>query len=211
VLAGVKALLARERGGAGQHVEVSMLEVAAWFAFLDTAGSAILPEAPRPAGSDDATSGKRITLRFADGWGMLSLGHDTSFRGSCEVFGVDLNEKRHLLTMAGREADRHGYEAVLEQFRARAAGLQLAETAARLLAAEAMFAEVLEPSQIPANEQAIARRLFVESQHPLLGRVVEPRLPAVYSKTQPGGPRPSSALGQHNDEVRSELLGLSHA
>jgi crotonobetainyl-CoA:carnitine CoA-transferase CaiB-like acyl-CoA transferase len=45
VLAGVKALLARERGGAGQHVEVSMLEVAAWFAFLDTAGSAILPEA----------------------------------------------------------------------------------------------------------------------------------------------------------------------
>jgi len=210
-LTALSALVARERGAGGQHVEVSMLEVAAWFSFLDTAGSVILPDAPRPAGSDDATSGKRITLRFADGWGMLSLGHDDSFRGSCEVFEVDLSDKSRLLTMQGRDADRRGYEAVLAQFRAKAAGLPLAPTARRLLAAGAMFAEVLEPAQIPANEQAIARRLFVESRHPLAGRVVEPRLPAVYSKTQPDDPRPSPPLGQHDDEVRSELLGRSHA
>jgi formyl-CoA transferase len=127
------------------------------------------------------------------------------------VFEVDLNARPQLLTTCGREADRRGYEAVLKQFRTRAASLPLAETGAKLRAAGAMFAEVLEPAQIPANEQVIARRLFVESQHPVLGRVVEPRLPAVYSKTQPGDPPPSSTLGQHNDEVRAELVGRSHA
>ena len=208
--AALSALFARERGASGQHVDVSMLEVAVWFTFLDTAGSVILPDAPSSARGDDATSGKRITLRFADGWGMLSLGHDNSFRGSCEVFEVDLNAKPQLLTMHGREADRRSYEEVLHQFRTRAASLPLAETGAKLLAAGAMFAEVLEPAQIPANEQAVARRLFVESQHPVAGRVVEPRLPAVYSKTQPGDPRPSSTLGQHNDEVRAELHGRGH-
>ena len=157
--AALSALFARERGAGGQHIEVSMLEAAAWFSFLDTAGSTILPDAPRPAGSDDATSGKRITVRFADGWGMLSLGHDDSFRGTCEIFEVDLDGKQHLLTMQGRDADRLGYEAVLEQFRAKAASLPLTPTAHKLLAAGAMFAEVLEPAQIPANEQAVARRL----------------------------------------------------
>jgi crotonobetainyl-CoA:carnitine CoA-transferase CaiB-like acyl-CoA transferase len=205
--AALSALFARERGAGGQHVDVSMLEVAAWFAFVDTTGSVILPDAPGSALGDDATSGMRITLRFANGWGMLSVGHDDSFRGSCEVFEVDLDEKPQLLSVPGREADRRGFEAVLEQFRTRAAGLPIAETGARLRGAGAMFAEVLEPAQIPANEQVIARRLFVESQHPVLGRVVEPRLPVVFSKTQPGDPRPSSTLGQHNDEVRAELAG----
>jgi len=209
--AALSALFARERGAGGQHIEVSMLEAAAWFSFLDTAGSTILPDAPRPAGSDDATSGKRITVRFADGWGMLSLGHDDSFRGTCEIFEVDLDGKQHLLTMQGRDADRLGYEAVLEEFRAKAASLPLTPTAHKLLAAGAMFAEVLEPAQIPDNEQAVARGLFIESRHPVAGRIVEPRFPAVYSGTQPGDPLPSPALGQHSDEVRSELTPRSHA
>lgn len=60
------ALLARQQTGAGQHVDVSMFEVAAWFVYLDAAGSSTLPEAPGGLG-DDATSGQRMTLRFTDG------------------------------------------------------------------------------------------------------------------------------------------------
>jgi crotonobetainyl-CoA:carnitine CoA-transferase CaiB-like acyl-CoA transferase len=198
------ALLARERTGAGQHVEVSMFEVAAWFVYLDAAGSATLVDAPRGLG-DDATTGKRMTVRFADGWGMLSLGHDDSFRAVCQVFGIDLAGRPHLATMAGRTDDPAAYDAVLSEIRHQAASLPRSETAARLLAAGAMFAEVLQPADIPANEQAIARRLFIESRHPVAGRVIEPRLPAVFSATPLADPGPSPTVGQHGDQVRAEL------
>ena len=198
------ALLARERTGAGQHVEVSMFEVAAWFVYLDAAGSSTLTDAPKGLG-DDATTGKRMTVRFADGWGMLSLGHDGSFRAACEVFGIDLGGRPHLATMAGRTDDPQAYDAVLAEIRRRAAGLPRSVTAARLLAAGAMFAEILHPADIPANEQAVARRLFVESRHPVAGRVVEPRLPVVFSGTPLADPGPSPALGEHGDQVRADL------
>jgi crotonobetainyl-CoA:carnitine CoA-transferase CaiB-like acyl-CoA transferase len=198
------ALLARERTGSGQHVDVSMFEVAAWFVYIDAAGSSTLIDAPRGLG-DDATTGKRMTVRFADGWGMLSLGHDDSFRGACEVFGIDLAHRPHLATLSGRSADLPGYDAVLGEIRRKAAGLPRSATAARLLRAGAMFAEILCPADIPANEQATARQLFIESEHPTAGRVVEPRLPAVFSATPLANPRPSPALGQHGDEIRAEL------
>ena len=198
------ALLARERTGAGQHVEVSMFEVAAWFVYLDAAGSSTLIDAPKGLG-DDATTGKRMTVRFADGWGMLSLGHDDSFRAVCEVFGIDLAGRPHLATMAGRTDDPAAYEEVLSEIRRGAASLPRSEAAGRLLSAGAMFAEVLHPAEIPANEQAMARRLFIESRHPVVGRIVEARLPAVFSATPLADPGPSPTVGQHGDQVRAEL------
>jgi crotonobetainyl-CoA:carnitine CoA-transferase CaiB-like acyl-CoA transferase len=202
------ALLARERTGSGQHVDVSMFEVAAWFVYLDAAGSGTLIDAPKGLG-DDATTGKRMTVRFADGWGMLSLGHDDSFQGACEVFGIDLAARPHLATFSGRTDDPPGYDAVLGEIRRKAAVLPRSATAARLLGAGAMFAEILRPADIPANEQATARRLFIESEHPTAGRVVEPRLPAVFSATPLAAPGPSPALGQHGDEIRAELPGVT--
>ena len=204
------ALLARERTGSGQHVEVSMFEVAAWFVYLDAAGSSTLIDAPKGLG-DDATTGKRMTVRFADGWGMLSLGHDDSFRAACEVFGIDLAGRPHLATMSGRDRDPQAYDAVLSEIRRKAAAQPRSAAAGRLLRAGAMFAEVLQPADIPGNEQAIARRLFIESRHPRAGRVVEPRLPAVFSATPLADPGPSPALGQHGDQVRAELPTATQA
>jgi crotonobetainyl-CoA:carnitine CoA-transferase CaiB-like acyl-CoA transferase len=204
------ALLARERTGSGQHVDVSMFEVAAWFVYLDAAGSSTLIDAPKGLG-DDATSGMRMTVRFADGWGMLSLGHDDSFRAACEVFGIDLADRPQLATLSGRTGDPQSYDAVLSEIRSKAAGLPRSATSARLLRAGAMFAEILHPADIPANEQAIARRLFVESVHPTAGRVVEPRLPSLFSATPLADPGPSPALGQHGDQVRAELPGVTRA
>jgi crotonobetainyl-CoA:carnitine CoA-transferase CaiB-like acyl-CoA transferase len=94
---------------------------------------------------------------------------------------------------------------VLSEIRRKAASLPRSAAAERLLPAGAMFAEVLDPADIPANEQAVARRLFIESRHPLAGRVVEPRLPAVFSATPLADPGPSPAVGQHSEQVRAEL------
>jgi crotonobetainyl-CoA:carnitine CoA-transferase CaiB-like acyl-CoA transferase len=196
------ALLARERGAGGQHVDVSMLEVAAWFVYLDAAGPSTLLDAPRDQDAD-ATTGKRATLHFADGWGMVSLGHDDGFRAVCDVLGVEHDPR--LATLAGREAHPDVLDAVLGEIRTAAAGLSRADAAARLLARGALYADVLHPAEIPANEQAVARGLFVESAHPVAGRIVEPRFPALFSATLPAVPEPSPALNEHGTQIRREM------
>ena len=197
------ALLARERGAGGQHIDVSMLEVAAWFVYLDAAGSSTLLDAPRNLG-DDATTGKRIAVQFSDGWGMLSLGHDASFAATCGVFQVDL-PLTDLTTTAERDAHPEEYEAVLDVIRRKAERMTRADAGGQLLAAGAMFAEVLDPAEIPGNEQVVARDFFVESQHPVAGRIREPRLPGAFSKTPTAPPRPSPSLGEHTRAVKSEV------
>jgi crotonobetainyl-CoA:carnitine CoA-transferase CaiB-like acyl-CoA transferase len=196
------ALLARERGAGGQHVDVSMLEVAAWFVYLDAAGPSTLVDAPRDQDAD-ATTGKRATLRFRDGWGMVSLGHDDGFRAVCDVLGVDPDPR--LATLAGREAHPDALDAALGKARAAAAGLSRADAGARLLAGGALYADVLDPAEIPANEQAVARGLFLESSHPVAGRVVEPRFPALFSATPPAAPGSSPALDEHGERIRAEM------
>jgi crotonobetainyl-CoA:carnitine CoA-transferase CaiB-like acyl-CoA transferase len=198
------ALLARDRGAGGQYVEVSMLDVAAWFIWLDAAGSSTLTDAP--AGQpQDATTGKRIQVRYADGWGMLSLGHDDSFRSICGVFGVDVSGYPHLLTAPGRDRHSADYEEVIERIRAAAATMTRAEAGQRLGAAGSIFGEVLDVAELPANEQLSARGLFVESAHPAAGRIVEPKLPIVFSATPPPPPRPSPGVNEHGDEIRAEV------
>jgi crotonobetainyl-CoA:carnitine CoA-transferase CaiB-like acyl-CoA transferase len=197
------ALLARERGAGGQRIDVTMFEVAAWFVYLDAAGSSTLIDAPKGDG-DDATTGKRIVIRYSDGWGLLSFGHDDSFRDICAVFGVDLEQYPVLTRMSGRDANPDVLAVVLAQIEAAAATMTRAEGSARLAAADAMYGEVLTPGEIPANEQMAARGLFVESVHPTAGRILEPRFAATFSVTEPGNPRPSATLGQHDAEVRAK-------
>jgi crotonobetainyl-CoA:carnitine CoA-transferase CaiB-like acyl-CoA transferase len=203
------ALLARDRGAGGQRIDVSMMEVAAWFTYLDSAGSSTLLDAPTGQG-DDATTGKRMVVRHSDGWGMLSLGHDDSFRSVCSVFGIDLVEHPELTSMAGRDRNSVAYQAVLDRIQGAAATMSRAEASEKLRQAGAMFGEVLEPADIPRNAQMIARGLFVESVHPTAGRIVEPRNPATYSVTQPPAPRPSPNVDQHSQAIRQRLEGRVH-
>ena len=204
------ALVARDRGAGGQYVEVSMLDVAAWFIWLDAAGSSTLTEAPSGQ-PEDATSGKRIQVHYQDGWGMLSLGHDDSFRSICEVFAVDLASYPHLMTAPGRDQHVADYETVIARIRAAAASLTRAEASERLDSAGSIFGEVLGVAELPANEQLLARELFVESAHPTAGRIVEPKLPITFSATPAPPPRPSPNVNEHGDEIRAEVRSRQRA
>ena len=59
------------------------------------------------------------------------------------------------------------------------------------------------------NPQALARGFFQELDHPLTGKTPYASFPARFDGSFVGWRRPSPTLGQHNDEVLTELLGLS--
>jgi crotonobetainyl-CoA:carnitine CoA-transferase CaiB-like acyl-CoA transferase len=70
-------------------------------------------------------------------------------------------------------------------------------------------APVLDLDQVKANEHAAAREMFVNVDHPTLGEVTLPGFPIKFSETKGDITMPAPLLGQHNEEVYTEILGLS--
>ncbi len=89
-------------------------------------------------------------------------------------------------------------------------GQRPVEEVVKLLAKTGVpVAPVLDLDQVKANEHAKAREMFVKVDHPTLGEVILPGFPIKFSETKGDITMPAPLLGQHNEEVYSELLGLS--
>jgi len=89
-------------------------------------------------------------------------------------------------------------------------GQRPVEEVVKLLAKTGVpVAPVLDLDQVKANEHAKAREMFVTVDHPTLGEVTLPGFPIKFSETKGDITMPAPLLGQHNEEVYSDLLGLS--
>ncbi len=51
--------------------------------------------------------------------------------------------------------------------------------------------------------------MFVELEHPEAGKIKLINFPVKFSETQPELKTPAPLLGQHNEEILSELLGYN--
>lgn len=72
-------------------------------------------------------------------------------------------------------------------------------------------APVNDLDQVLANEQALAREMFVSVDHPVLGETTLPGFPIKFSETRGELTTSAPLLGQHNEEVYARLLGLTRA
>lgn len=202
------ALLARERGFGGQHVEVSMLDAVASFLWADAAGNEVLTESDRSMLS--SFSSNFAPFRFLDGWGICTPTSDADFAGMCRAFGVEGDDVEAIRDIRDRRARPELSRAVMARCYAVAEGLTTDEAIGRLEAADVPCGRVLSPAQLVDDEHAVAIGLFEELDHPRAGLVRRPRHPAQFSGTPAhlGGPCP--ALGEHTDELLGEL-GLEPA
>lgn len=196
------ALLARERGAGGQHVQLSMVDVVASFMWLDTAGTAQFK-------SDNAAPGVQISrdarlLKFRDGYAQAAPVSDADFHGWCAAFGIDSSDPR-LATIMDRMAHEDMLTGVSKQIFERGLELGVDETLAKLEAADVPCAKANTVHELPNDPQMQANGLFVASEHPITGPMVEPRNPIHFSKTPSGCGFGSAALGAHTMEILGEL------
>jgi crotonobetainyl-CoA:carnitine CoA-transferase CaiB-like acyl-CoA transferase len=70
------------------------------------------------------------------------------------------------------------------------------------------FAPVVSQVDLPDDPHARAIGLFEESDHPVAGRLRQPRHPARFDATPATLGGPSPLLGEHTDEILEEL-GMS--
>ena len=93
----------------------------------------------------------------------------------------------------------------MREVHAAAATRTIAEATAAMEAHDVPFGVVLGVDEVAADPQVIHNGTFLEHQHPLMGRVRQPRPPARFRRTPAEIREPSApALGQHTDEVLAE-------
>ena len=94
------ALLARERGQGGQHVQLSMLDAVVSFLWADAAGNEVLLDSDNSQPSSFVATFR--PFRFLDGWGIATPTSDADFAGICRAFGVDGHDDPRVATIEQR-------------------------------------------------------------------------------------------------------------
>ena len=197
------ALFARDRGHGGQHLELSMVDAVTTFLWADAAANEVLLASDHTLPSSFQAGFS--PMRFADGWGIVTPTSDQDFAGMCRALGVEGYDDPRVATIAQRIQHRDVMEPIMDMCYARATALTMAEASSRLDEERVPFSMILWPAELPEDEHARAMGLFVEAEHHVVGPTRLPRHPTLFSGTPATLASGSPALGQHTDEVLTEL------
>ena len=200
------ALLARERTGRGQYIDVGMLDSVAALLTYQAGIHFTTGEAPGRLGNRHPSITPYETLDAADGELVVAVGNDQLWRTFCGVIGAEaLADDARFRTNKDRVAARETLRPLLvERMRTRPA----AEWIERLKAAGIPCGGVRNLAQVFADPQLIERAMVVALDHPVAGAIRQLGVPIKMSGT-PGAVRtPPPALGQHTEAILGEL-GMS--
>jgi crotonobetainyl-CoA:carnitine CoA-transferase CaiB-like acyl-CoA transferase len=102
------ALHLRDRTGAGQHIDMSLLDVATAFMANQAMNYLTTGEAPQRIGNAHQNLAPYQVFDCADGWVIIATGNDAQYRRLCGILGVeDMAEDPDYLTNADRIAHRN--------------------------------------------------------------------------------------------------------
>ena len=200
------ALLTRERTGTGQHVRLAMLDAVVSFLWPEGMASHTFVR------NDEAVSRppdtRDLIFETADGYITAGAMSDKEWAGMVRALDQpEWLEDERFRTPAGRmkHADAR-LEMTAEVMKTRTS----AEWLARLDAEQVPCAPALSRHDMLTNEQIVANRLIVESEHPHVGRTRMTRPAARFAETPAELRLPAPMLGEHTEQVLTEI-GLSSA
>ena len=199
------ALLARERTGKGQRVETNLLDGAALInAHELTAYTGKPPRAglPRTQWGLHALHGLYET---ADGWLCLTLERGNQWPALCEALAR--NDLYADIRFADATARLQHDEALTAAFTAAFRQHNTSEWLAKLESAGVPCAPVVADfnQHFVCDAQTVANEMIVTQQHATLGEVQMAHQWLRFSKTPIACTRPTPLLGQHTDDILTEL------
>jgi len=203
------ALLYRERTGKGQYIDMSQWEstmVLLGEGFTDFAMNGTQP--PRSGNRDPWMAPHGIFRCDGEDWWLsIACGSDGEWRALCEAMGrPGLADDPRFRTPADRKANEDALEALVEEW----TSTQDPMAATELLQAAGVAAfPPMVNYMLDADPHLAERGFWVEKEHPEVGTVRHPGIPWRMSETPCEVWRAAPTLGQDNEYVFGELLGMS--
>jgi crotonobetainyl-CoA:carnitine CoA-transferase CaiB-like acyl-CoA transferase len=203
------ALLARERTGRGQLVDVGMLDSVAALLTYQAGIYFATGAAPKRMGNRHPTIVPYETFQAADGDFVLAVGNDEQWRRFCEVAGLQaIAGDPRFATNRARVSAYDGLKSILDgTLRGRPRGWWIAE----LTRAGVPCGSVRDLDEVLTDPHLLERAMVVALEHPSAGALRVLGVPVKLSDT-PGAVRtPPPLLGEHTIAVLAGDLGLDGA
>jgi crotonobetainyl-CoA:carnitine CoA-transferase CaiB-like acyl-CoA transferase len=201
------ALRHKQLTGQGQQIDIGMLDThVAWLAnqamnYLATG------ENPPRLGNQHPNIVPYQVFESSDGFVMLSIGNDPTFKRFCENFGLEhLPEDPRFATNAARVENRKLVTDTLAPVMAQHPTTWWVE---KLETLKIGCGPINRLSEVFADPQIKAREVLREMQHGSGATVKVIANPVRLSETPPEYRMPPPLLGEHTDEVLRSRLGLA--
>lgn len=203
----VLALLARERTGRGQQVDVSLLDAVAATLTYQAGIFFTTGRTPRRMGNRHPSIAPYDTFETADGVLVLAVGNDAQWQIFCRQ--TDLGALAADERFASNETRVRNYDdlrALLEPVFARQTRQEWID---RLVPAGVPCASVRGLDEALTDPQLLARGMVEEVTHPTAGTVKMMGIPIRLSATPGIVGSPPPRLGEHTPAILHEILGMS--
>lgn len=204
------AVNARAITGKGQRVDVGLMDsviAATENTALKYLESGKIPER---MGNRYAAVSPYDAFRCKDGVVIIAAGNQHLYEKLCTevLHRPDMITDPRFVDMPGRLANQDAIQEVIEDV---LKDYTMQEATELVLSKGIPAGPILDVSQILADPHVKAREMFVEMDHPTLGRITINGCAIKLMDTKPSVRTPAPALGQDNRAVYQGLLGLTDA
>ncbi len=200
------SLYHREKTGAGQMVDVGMLDGQVALLTYHANGYFATGKTPPRRGNKHPSITPYETYSCRDGYFNLGVGNDSLWRRFCDAMGLgSLKADPRFAINKERVRHREALQAILDPFFAEKTVAQTLET---LRGAGIPCGPINTLGQVLNEPQVLAREMVVDLDVPVAGPTKVTGVPIKLSAT-PGAVRtPPPTLGGHTDEVLEAILGM---
>ncbi|MQA07442.1 MAG: CoA transferase [Pseudonocardiaceae bacterium] len=201
-MAAIAALRAREHTGAGQHIDVSLLEAGVSLAVWEAGTYFATGEVSAPLGSAHQTSAPYQAVRSKDGWVTVGATTPKTWEAFCHALDLP------------RLLDEPRYQSSYERQRNRETLITAIEEATRQRSTEAIVEELVAVGvpcapiatmdEVFGNDHLAERGFYWDAPHPELGSVRQVGSPMRLSSTPPRRGAAGPVLGADTARVLTE-------
>ncbi len=203
------AIRHRDLTGVGQQIDIGMLDT--HVAWLANQGMNYLATGENPArlGNQHPNIVPYQVFPTEDGYMVLSVGNDPTFKRFCEAFALThLLEDERFATNAARVQNRQLVTDTLTPIMKQHPTVWWID---KLEALKIGCGPINKLSEVFNDPHVLAREMVLEMDHATGGRMKMIANPVKLSETPPDYRLPPPTLGQHTDEVLASKLGMDAA
>jgi crotonobetainyl-CoA:carnitine CoA-transferase CaiB-like acyl-CoA transferase len=205
------ALRHRDLTGRGQHVDLALLDSQVAWLINEGTNYLLSGRVPQRLGNEHPNIVPYKVFESSDGYVILAVGNDAQFQKWCAFAGAaDLAADPRFATNSLRVQHRRELYALMPAYTRKHS---TAEWVEGLAALGVPCGPVNTIDQVFEDPQVRAHGMRIDVPHPTAAAGTVPLIanPIRMSETPPSYRRSPPTLGEHTDEVLTELLGLDAA